>query len=117
MIERRGLKLELSGDDEHISPNADYLYEDADSHLRRSGDVVGNGYYDVSNAMTAARQGVIDGRRSHGYLWYLQAGIKLGWTQAHDKDRFEDAARTFASRSRDLIVPAKVAKSSVLTRP
>lgn len=89
-------------------------YKDAHEELKQGN----NGYYRVSNAMTAARHERLNGTPQGALLWLGRAVTGLGWTAAHDRTNFVPAAKTLASRAQHLNpFDRKAAESSVEVKP
>lgn len=57
-----------------------------------------NGYYRVSNAMTAARQEVINRRIPNALFWLGRAAVGLVWITAHDRRNINPSVRTILHR-------------------
>lgn len=75
-----------------------------------------NGYYQVSNAVNAARHNRIAGDSGEALRWMRLALHALAWTGEHDPDNLHAAQRTFAAHSLALR-SVGAAKASVLSRP
>lgn len=75
-----------------------------------------NGYYRVSNAMTAARHERLNGQALKAAAWVGRAATGLAWTIANDRRNIGAAVRTAGSRARHLVTRG-AATRSVKTAP
>lgn len=98
--------------DEEVANGIVEPYEDAHDLLRLGN----NGYYLVSNAMTAARQERLNGNLPEVTRWLARAANGLMWTGLHDHDNIKAATLTAASRVRHLR-SHQVAEDSVFVKP
>lgn len=77
-------------------------------NLLRQGD---NGYYRVSNALTAARHERMNGRILKAAGWVGRATVGLAWTAANDRQNFGAAVRTAGNRARHLLTRGTARRS------
>lgn len=99
-----------TGTTDYISARSDY--RTAHNSLRRGG----NGYYLVSNAMTAARQELLLGSGADMRKWLGRATLGLAWTALRDPGNLQAAIRTASSRMKHLR-DRKTAELSVFSHP
>ncbi len=87
-------------------------YGNAHDHL-----VMGNnGYYRVSNAMSAARQERLNGRLPQMAVWLGRATRSLAWTAVHDRSHLAGAVKTYVGRM-PYLRSYEAARQSVLVKP
>lgn len=75
-----------------------------------------NGYYLVSNAMTAARHERINSNTSESLSWLVKAGQGIFWAARHDRFNLKAATLTAGKRTLDLLTRSR-AIESVYTKP